>query len=84
MMAGGFLLGLLCGIGVALLVEVSDESIRNEREAAQIFGKPVLAGIPLITSPKERALERLRTASLTAGTAIAAVAFGILISRFIF
>ena len=80
--AGGFFFGLLCGIGVAFLVELSDGSVRHTREAARIFGKPVLAGIPLITSPKERALKHLRTVSLTAGTAIAAVGFGILISRF--
>ncbi len=83
MMVGGLFFGLLCGVGVAFLVEISDESVRHEREAAQIFGKPVLAGIPKITSDKEHAWVLWRIASLTAGTAIAAVAFGLVISRFV-
>ncbi len=83
MMVGGLFFGLMCGIGVAFLVEVSDESVRHEREAAQIFGKPVLAGIPKITSDKEHAWALWRVASLTAGTAVAAVAFGLMISRFV-
>ena len=83
MIIGGLFFGLLCGVGVAFLVEVSDESVRHEREAAQIFGKPVLAGIPMITSDKEHAWALWRIASLTAGTAVAAVAFGLAISRFV-
>ena len=83
MIVGGLFFGLMCGVGVAFLVEVSDESVRHEREAAQIFGKPVLAGIPMITSDKEHAWALWRIASLTAGTAVAAVAFGLVISRFV-
>jgi len=83
MIIGGLFFGLLCGVGVACLVEVSDESVRHEREAAQIFGKPVLAGIPKITTDKEHTLALWRVASLTAGTAVAAVAFGLVISRFV-
>jgi succinoglycan biosynthesis transport protein ExoP len=83
MIIGGLFFGLMCGIGVAFLVEVSDESVRHEREAAQIFGKPVLAGIPKITSDKEHAWALWRVASLTAGTAAAAVVFGLVISRFV-
>lgn len=83
MIIGGVFFGLMCGIGVAILVEVSDESVRHEREAAQIFGKPVLAGIPKITSDREHALALWRAASLTAGTAVAAVVFGMVISRFV-
>lgn len=83
MIIGGVVMGLLCGVGVAFLVELSDESVRHEREAAQIFGKPVLAGIPMITTDREHALALWRAASLTAGTAVAAVAFGLVISRFV-
>ena len=83
MIGGGFFFGLLCGIGVAFLVEISDESVRHEREAAQIFGKPVLAGIPKITSDKEHTWALWRVASLTAGTTVAAVACGLVISRFV-
>ena len=83
MIVGGLFFGLMCGIGVAFLVEISDESVRHEREAAQIFGKPVLAGIPRITSVQERIRSRWLLASLTAGTAAAAVLIGMTISRFV-
>jgi len=83
LLGGGLLFGLLCGIGVAFLVEVSDRSVRHEREAAQIFGKPVLAGIPKITSVRERIRRRLLVVSLTAGTAGAAIAAGLVLSRFV-
>jgi len=83
MIVGGIFFGLLCGIGVAFVVEVSDESVRHEREAAQILGKPVLAGIPRITSARERAKSRWLLASMTVGTAATAVLIGLLISRFV-
>jgi len=79
----GLILGLLTGIGLAVFVEMSDESVRHEREAAQIFGKSVLACIPKITSDRERILTRWRVASLTAGTTIAAVVVGVVITRFV-
>ena len=83
MIIGGALIGLLCGIGGAFLVEISDGSVRHDREAAQIFGKAVLAGIPKITSSRERAWARWRMASLTAGTAAVASAFGFVISKLV-
>jgi succinoglycan biosynthesis transport protein ExoP len=83
MIIGGVFLGLLCGLGVAVFVEMSDGSVRHEREASQIFGKAVLAGIPKITSSRERAWARLSLASLTIGTAALASAFGFIISRFL-
>jgi succinoglycan biosynthesis transport protein ExoP len=83
MIIEGVLLGLLCGIGGAFLVEMSDGSVRHECEAAQIFGKAVLAGIPKITSSRERAWARLCMASLTAGTAAVASAFGFVISKLV-
>jgi len=83
MIIGGVFMGLLCGLGVAFLVEISDESVRHEREAAQIFGKAVLAGIPKITSMRERAWARWRMVSLALGTAAVASAFGFVISRLV-
>lgn len=83
LLGGGLLFGLLCGVGVAFLVEASDGSVRHEREAAQIFGKPVLAGIPKITSVRERIRSRLLVLSLTAGTAGAAIVAGLVLSRFV-
>jgi polysaccharide biosynthesis transport protein len=83
MIIGGVFLGLFCGLGVAVFVEMSDGSVRHEREASQIFGKAVLAGIPKITSSRERAWARLSIASLTLGTAALASALGFFISRFL-
>jgi uncharacterized protein involved in exopolysaccharide biosynthesis len=83
MMIGGVFLGLMCGAAAAFIAEISDESVRHEREAAQIFGKPVLAGIPRIVSHRELMLGRWRIASMTAGTAVAAAVLGLVISRFV-
>jgi polysaccharide biosynthesis transport protein len=83
MIAGGLFFGLLCGIGVAFLVEICDESVRHEREAAQIFGKQVLAGIPKITSGRERAKSRWILAGLTVGTTATAILLGVVVSRFV-
>ncbi len=82
LMVGGLFMGLLCGLGAAFLVEISDESVRHEREAAQIFGKPVLAGIPKIVSDHERMLHRWHVTGLAAGTATVAVFLGAFLSRF--
>jgi succinoglycan biosynthesis transport protein ExoP len=83
MMIGGTLFGILCGIGVAFLVEMTDESVRHEREAAQIFGKPVLAAVPIITNSTEKLVARWKIAGLATGTAIAAIVFGMVISKFV-
>jgi len=81
---GGLLAGLMCGVGAAFVVEISDESVRNGSEAGNIFGKPVLAGIPEITSPQERLRIRMLLAAKVIGTASAAVVLGLLVSRFLF
>ena len=80
---GGFFFGLLCGMVIAFLVELGDKSVRHEREAARIFGKPLLAAIPKIANDRERRRAFWRMASLTAGTAVAAVALGLAISRMV-
>jgi polysaccharide chain length determinant protein (PEP-CTERM system associated) len=82
LMVGGLFIGLLCGLGAAFVVEISDESVRHEREASQIFGKPVLAGIPKIVSDRERMVRRWQVTGLTAGTATVAVFLGAFLSRF--
>jgi hypothetical protein len=83
MIAGGVFFGLVCGIVVAFLVELGDRSVRREREAALIYGKPLLAAIPKIANDRERRRAFWRMASLTAGTAVAAVALGLAISRMV-
>jgi uncharacterized protein involved in exopolysaccharide biosynthesis len=71
--------GLLGGLGLAMVVEMTDETVRSEREAAQILGKAVLAGVPLILAPDERFRRRLRAVGAVAGTAFAAGLIGLLL-----
>ena len=44
--AAGAALGLLIGLGVALLLESLDRSVRTPAEAAQLTGAPILAMVP--------------------------------------
>lgn len=77
----GLVGGLLGGLGLAILKEMTDESVRNEREAAKIIGKPVLVGIPRIRSAAQNRRERLLAVGAVAGTVICATGLGWLIAR---
>ena len=77
----GLLGGLLGGIALAVMAEMADESVRNEREAARIVGKPALVGIPRILNGQQRRREMLRAVGAVAGTAIGATGLGLLIAR---
>jgi Mrp family chromosome partitioning ATPase/capsular polysaccharide biosynthesis protein len=50
----GALLGLLAGIGLALLLERLDHRIRSREQAEAAFGMPVLAEVPRLTKAQER------------------------------
>jgi len=82
LMTVGLVLGLLVGFGLAMAAEMSDESVRNEREAESIIGKGVLAGIPRIFTRQQRTLNHLRTAAALAITVVAASGLGYLLSGF--
>jgi succinoglycan biosynthesis transport protein ExoP len=75
----GLIGGLLGGLMLALLVEMTDESVRSEREAAEILGKAVLAGVPLILAPDEKFKKWFRVAGALAGTAFVAGLIGLLL-----
>ncbi len=77
---GGLIGGLLAGFVLAAAADMNDESVRSESEAARIFGKPVLAGVPRIVSIRERRARRLRAASMLAGTVVGSAAFGLALS----
>ena len=72
--------GLVFGVALAAAAEIKDESVRSETEAARIFGKPVLGGIPRIVSMQERLARRWRAAGLVAGTVAGSVVLGFLFS----
>jgi hypothetical protein len=76
---GGLIGGLLGGLMLALLVEMTDESVRSEREAAEILGKAVLAGVPLILAPDEKFKKLFRAAGALIGTAFVAGLIGLLL-----
>jgi polysaccharide biosynthesis transport protein len=77
----GLLGGLIGGIVLAFMAEMTDESVRSEREAARIMGRPVLVGIPLILSSQQRRRGTLRAIAAVSGTAICAAGLGFLIAR---
>ena len=80
LMIAALLGGLIGGCALALLRDLSDASVRSEREAAKILGKPILADIPAITNPKERRSKAVRATGALIGTAVASVALGIALS----
>ena len=77
----GLLGGLLGGMGLAFVIEAADESVRSEREAALILGRPVLAGIPRMWSPQQIRVNKLRVFGAVVGTTVCSAVLGLLISR---
>jgi len=77
----GLLGGLLGGIGIAAFLETSDESVRNEVEAATIAGRPVLAGIPQLVTRQQQRYAQLRALGAILGTAAGSLALGFAISK---
>jgi protein tyrosine kinase modulator len=77
----GLLGGLLGGIGLAAITEMSDETVRSEIEATRITGKPVLAGIPLLFSKEERRQRQLRAIGAVAATVVCSVALGFIVAK---
>jgi succinoglycan biosynthesis transport protein ExoP len=73
--------GILSGIGLAAVMEMSDESVRSEYEAARITGMPVLAGIPHLMSRSEERRNQLRALGAVLGTAACSLLVGFVVSR---
>jgi polysaccharide chain length determinant protein (PEP-CTERM system associated) len=79
----GLIGGLLGGIGLATILEMGDEVLRSESEVARISGKPLLAGIPHLSSTGEIRRRQLQIASALVGTVIGSAALGLLVARVI-
>ena len=79
LMLAGLFGGLVGGIALALVLELTDESVRSEQEAVSIFGKSVLAGIPAIITRKDLVRGRVIRIAGLLGTATAAMAIGLAI-----
>jgi succinoglycan biosynthesis transport protein ExoP len=69
--------GLLGGIGLAIFAELSDNSVRNERDAADIFGMNVLAGIPYVVTQHQLRRNRFRLAGAFVAIVFGSVAMGV-------
>ena len=76
----GLMAGVLFGVALAAVVEMNDETVRTENEAARIVGRPVLSGIPRLVSDQEKKVKRLRTIGMIAGTVVGSAAMGLLLS----
>src|SRR5262249_37832018 len=52
-LVGGLMLGLLAGVGLAYLVELSDKGFRTPEEIRRRLGLPVIGNIPLLAPDEE-------------------------------
>ena len=76
----GLVGGLLAGICLAIMVEMTDQSVRTEDEVARILGKPILGDIPRISTPQQRRRDILRALSAITATVVGSVSLGMLLS----
>ncbi len=74
--------GLFAGLGLMILREITDQSIREEREAASILDRGVLAGIPLIVSARQARREYMRAALAVTFTILFSSGLGLAVSYF--
>jgi hypothetical protein len=76
---GGLVLGLLGGVGLAIILEMMDQSVRSEHEANQLFGVPVVAGIPEMYTEAQTRSRSARFAVSAVGIAVLSGTLGALI-----
>ena len=75
--AAGFAVGLLLGLGLAVLLELRDKSFRTEADVLDVLSLPVLATVPYIetTAEKMRGQRRRMAVSVAGLTCIAAAGY---------
>ena len=76
----GLVGGLLAGICLAIMVEMTDQSVRTEDEVARLLGKPILGDIPRISTPRQRGRDLFRALSAVTATVVGSVGLGTLLS----
>jgi polysaccharide chain length determinant protein (PEP-CTERM system associated) len=76
----GLLGGLLGGIGMAIVREASDSSVRNEHELIGIVRQGVIARVPIILSSKQIWRSVLLGAAAIGGAVIGSVVLGVVVS----
>ena len=77
LLLGGLMVGLVTGIGAAMGKDMSDETVRDGREAERILGKPVLSGVPEILTAKQQWRNRLTLSAASAATVMVALVAGL-------
>ena len=71
----GLVLGIGAGVGVAALLEFSDQSVYTPQDLARISGHPLLVSIPTIQTPHDRRRRWVkRLAWILAGLLLLAIA----------
>lgn len=76
----GLLGGLLGGIGLAMVVEMADESVRTDREASRILGVTAMVSIPTISTRRQKRNATIRAFAMVAGTLASSAVLGLLVS----
>jgi polysaccharide chain length determinant protein (PEP-CTERM system associated) len=74
--AGGLLLGLVLGLGIAALLEFRDSSFRTEGDVLEVLALPVLASIPYVQSSVELQSAKRRLLWLSALGLVMALGMG--------
>lgn len=77
---GALFAGLFVGIGVAVVVDLSDTAVRSEKEASRILAAPVLGGIPIIVSQSQLVLRKARLVAAIAATIVGSAGVGLIIT----
>jgi polysaccharide biosynthesis transport protein len=73
--------GLALGVVVAVIIELLDQSVRSEREAADIVGVPVLAGVPEFMTPRQKKVVILKGLIAWVATAAGSLVLGEIVSQ---
>ena len=70
----GSVLGLVLGVGLIVVLEYRDASLKTDEDVTKVLNLPVLAVVPLMLSDVDKQKQRRRRLMLSAGCASAVVA----------
>ena len=76
----GLIAGLCTGVGLAIGLEMLDQTVRSEHEAAHLLGVPVLAGIPQIYTIAQKRTRGIKFVLVALLAAPVSSALGVLLS----
>lgn len=73
----GLAIGLVLAVGITAGLELAENRIRSEKELAALLPVPILAGIPLIVSPRQKVKHRAR---MMAEAAVASAMLAVIVA----